>query len=300
MQSTHPIGRRRDDGSSFIEILVSIVLLGTAGIAVLTAVGAAATGAATHRSIATAQAAVSAAADELAGASTAFRPCASADDYGRTLPSDLGVSVVDVEHWQSGAWESSCDPVTDTLHRVTLEARSGERGTATLSVVKRRPSDPNADYVMNQDTGGGAPVVPTGPTPGIDGTTTTTTTVPPTTVPPSTVPTTTVPGPRPTCTVERIRTNSRWMDTISLTVRNDTPNTYDWTDWSVQLRYEGVGVEQNGFFVSTWDADVLTLTPAWSWLPLRDDSSRDVTILEPGGSLRRVDEADIECSVVVP
>lgn len=296
---------KRDSGASFIEVLVSIVLLGTSGVAVLTAVGAAATGAATNRSLSEAQAAASRAADELTSIAVPFEPCASPGHYESRLPSELAVRVVEVRHWRAGAWGVDCDPATDTLQLVTVEAANGERSASTLRVVKRRPSDPDAEYVMNQDAGGVAPVMPTGPTPGIDGTTTTTstTTTTTTTVPtptPTTVAPTTVPERAPDCIVDRVRVRRRSDDSIDIEIVNDTGRDLDWSEWLVRLGYEGVGAEETGSFVSTWDGDVLTLTPASRSLTLRDGTTRSMTILEPSGSLSDLDEDEIDCEVVLP
>ncbi|MEQ9162065.1 MAG: hypothetical protein RLN74_05110, partial [Ilumatobacter fluminis] len=54
-----------DLGATFIELLVSIVLLGTAGVAVLAALSTAATGAATNRTIAEVQASLATAGDAM-------------------------------------------------------------------------------------------------------------------------------------------------------------------------------------------------------------------------------------------
>jgi len=58
---------RLDRGMSYVEVLVSVILLGTAGVAVLGAAASAARGASTQRAVADSQIVLAAASDGLSG-----------------------------------------------------------------------------------------------------------------------------------------------------------------------------------------------------------------------------------------
>jgi len=316
--------RQRDIGAGFLELLVSVVLLGTAGIAVLSAVGAAAFGATSQREIAEAQAALSAVNDEFSTGAIAFEPCGTEAHYGPLVSSEHDVDVTDVQYWDASAWSINCDATTNTMQLLTLVADSADRGNIERQVVIRQPSDPDAEYVVNQGagSGNGAPITPAAPTPGINGTTTTTaaatttttTTVAPgptttttTTVAPgstttttttSTTTTTTIPGPAPTCRVASITVNKDWKDSVVIEVSNTSTHTYASSGWAIRLGYDGSGAEQNGHYVSTWSDGELTLTPADSWLALNGNSTRTLTVLEPPKSMNGVQARKIDCEVV--
>ncbi|MCB0966013.1 MAG: hypothetical protein KDB37_04200 [Ilumatobacter sp.] len=324
--STFP-NRPRDLGAGFLELLVSVVLLGTAGIAVLSAVGVAAFGATSQREIAQAQAALSAVNEEFATGGIAFEPCGDREWYTDLVPDEFDVAVEGVQYWDVSTWTAICDdPSTDTMQLLTLDADSADRGSITRQVVIRQPSDPDAEYVVNQGSGSGngAPIAPIAPTPGINGTTTTvaaaatttTTTVAPgptttvaagsttttttsttTTVAPTT---TTIPGPAPTCSVTEVTVDEYWKDTIRFSVRNQSNQSFGWTRWVVKLSYKGSGAEENGHYVSTWTDKnkELTLTPAKDWLTLHGNSTVTGRILEPPHTLMGLSPSKIDCQVV--
>lgn len=176
---------RRDLGATFIEILVSVVLLGTAGVAVLTALATAAAGASTQRSVAEAQSSLASAGDAVSEADP------DADDYldcDANSPSDIiagyqatvdavrapsaaPVVVTGVEFWNSTSetYGAACrfDPEGDRLQRVTLATDTGG-STHELAVVKRPASEPTLNVGPLPPGGSGATMTPT-PTPGLDG-----------------------------------------------------------------------------------------------------------------------------------
>ncbi len=166
----HPDATPRDTGATFIEILVSIVLLGTAGIAVLSALAASATGAAVQREVSTTQAALASAADAVTDVDAAddnYVVCASPGSYAALVANAsprATVTVERVEFWNptTQAYQSSCVSAdADRLQRLTLSASDGDR-TATLSVVKRRAGSPTLNTVPTPPaSGSGGMVDPT-------------------------------------------------------------------------------------------------------------------------------------------
>lgn len=152
----------RDIGASFIEMLVAVVILGTAGVAVLTALAAAATGASTHRDVARAQQWLASAGDAIADVNVdadQYVPCAQPGDYQPIVESIRSadapaITVTEVEYWTAAqAFDPShanCDGATghyatgQRLQRVTLEATID--GVArSLTVVKRPALEPTVD-----------------------------------------------------------------------------------------------------------------------------------------------------------
>lgn len=126
-------GRLRDAGMSLIEVLVAITLLGTAGVATLTALHASVRGSTNHEARSVALAELSAAASYLASVRVA-----SCDDYAAVLaarPETLAtpratVTLVSVD----------C-PAGETLRRVTLRATDQQgRAEETLTIVHGGPT----------------------------------------------------------------------------------------------------------------------------------------------------------------
>lgn len=165
--------RLGDRGATFIELLVSIVLIGTAGVAVVTALAVAIQGADQHRDVADAQAWLASAGDALAEvpplAADNYVPCdAAQSDQGRAaivaayqtvvdgLPIPHDVSVDDVQFWDSNFTADPTDDVFqadcwftngDRLQRITLSSDVAG-ATRDLNVVKR----PALDQTVNLGT----------------------------------------------------------------------------------------------------------------------------------------------------
>ena len=177
---------RRDHGSTFIELLISIVLIGTAVIAVLAAVAAAATGARVSDEISKAQSLLASAADFLTyvaepGEDT-YVECASVSDYQTLVDSEFGpsqIDVVSVEYWDSttgpGVFDSnqsSCPARfadLDRLQRVVLVVSVGDN-ERSVAVLKRPAVAPDGDpgaLPIPPDTSGEAGGVVPAPTPGL-------------------------------------------------------------------------------------------------------------------------------------
>ena len=153
----HPRPRRRDSGTTFIELLISIVILGTAGIAVLTAVAATTRATTTHDRVASAQAQLADAGDILSdvtysGGDPHYDDCASPAQYNTRLANDWpeqaaswpNVAVIDVEVWDDPAnnWIPTSDPscVNGAMQKVTLQATI-DGLTRQLTVVKRQGTE---------------------------------------------------------------------------------------------------------------------------------------------------------------
>lgn len=146
---------RRDAGVTFIEMLVTMVLLGLASIAVLTAIAATVRATATHDRVATAQAQLADAGDVLSDAiyvdgvgDPYYIDCAlpaqydallAAPEWAEQASSWPAVSVADIEFWNGLGWvgQASCTPGARQLQRITLSATI-EGHTRELVVVKRR------------------------------------------------------------------------------------------------------------------------------------------------------------------
>lgn len=129
---------RRDNGFSLVEVLVSIVLLGTAGVAILGAVGASAQGATTHRQQADSQAVIAAGSEVLMG----IKPVACTAAAATYLPviqariaslhlagwSGANISIQDVKEWKNGVPQNTCTnavaPVNPQL--VTIKVTSSD------------------------------------------------------------------------------------------------------------------------------------------------------------------------------
>ena len=177
---------RLDLGAAFIEMLVSVVLIGTVGVAVLTALAAAATGARVHSEVSEAQAWLANAGDALVEAESFYLSCDAepdpaviADQYEAQIiaPITVGASaptidIIDVEFWDSTVPGYSpvdaCNYSTtqeDRLQRITLQTTiDGQQ--RQLTVVKRPDLPPTINTQPPPTTLGGGNVIPP-PTPGL-------------------------------------------------------------------------------------------------------------------------------------
>lgn len=182
MSSQHP-HPESDRGSTFIEILVAVVLLGVAGVAVLTALGAAAAGAAVNRSVSDAQAALATAGDALTDtqsevAEDNYLDCDTNTEsqivaaYTAVVAAvSTGIDVADVEYWSGTGWDTSACAFGsgERLQRITLSAVA-DGATKTLQVVKRPMTDPTVGVgPLPPGASGAGPDVEIEHTPGLDG-----------------------------------------------------------------------------------------------------------------------------------
>ncbi len=175
---------RRDSGASFIEMLVSIVLIGTVGIAVLTALAAATRGAKTHHDLSEAQAWLASTGDAISDPDSPYVNCelTSAADIATAYELNIiapitastgapTIDIISVEFWDSvlltygGDGDCRYDSQGDRLQRVTIETTiNGDK--RTLAVVKRPESPPTVNTGVPPTTLGGGNVIPPA-TPGL-------------------------------------------------------------------------------------------------------------------------------------
>ena len=150
--------RPRDLGASFLELLVAIVLLGTAGVAVLASMSAATVGARTSDEVADIQSLLSEA-SVLVGDTypelVPFVACDSGTDvatsYRDVIQAELAeggrgkIEVVAVRFWNGSAFVSGCT-TAHRLQEVELRATLGDSSRAA-KVVKRPLAPPPCEVL---------------------------------------------------------------------------------------------------------------------------------------------------------
>lgn len=144
---------RPDRGASFVEVAVSIVILGMATIAVLTALAAATTTAGVRRNARDAQFALTVAGEAVTDVRGPYVPCATPTEPSyaaavavprRLYPHLAPVTIDTIEYWDGGdggAWSTTCRfDEGYRLQRITLVVTvDGTR--RSLTVVKRPDPD---------------------------------------------------------------------------------------------------------------------------------------------------------------
>jgi Tfp pilus assembly protein PilE len=142
-------GSRRaagERGETLVELLVTVVILGTAVVALVGALALAVRVSDIHRKQATAGAAVRAFAETLEtylARPDTYQGCADADDYTALAlydaPSGYQERVVDVDYWDGSTFAETCT-LDRGIQRVSLEvASTDQRASETLDVVLRNP-----------------------------------------------------------------------------------------------------------------------------------------------------------------
>ena len=145
-------GPREERGESLIEVLITVVILGLAVVAILSALGTLVRGTDIHRQQSNATVVAENAAEAIKGNGTAFVTCATPADYaaavaGTTRPTGWAApTVLTVQYWNGSGFGSTCydstaAPLLAPLQLVSVKAASPNgRGTSLLSFVKRRAS----------------------------------------------------------------------------------------------------------------------------------------------------------------
>lgn len=156
---THRSNRRRhaDSGASFIELLVAVVILGTAGVGVLVAMSAAAVGARTSDEVSKAQSLLAESVGFLTDTDPEHIPyaaCATAGPtsaYQQRLDALTGgsVRITAISYWNrtTSTFGAACrHDQGDRLQQITVEATTGDAAVAAV-IVKRPWSIPLAGTV---------------------------------------------------------------------------------------------------------------------------------------------------------
>jgi type II secretory pathway pseudopilin PulG len=140
----------RDRGDTLVELLVSIAIMGIAGVAIFGALLTSVKVSDYHRKQASAGAYVHNVAEALTTfAATGYKQCATKTDYppptvGYTAPAGFSASTTSVAYWiiSSGTWATTgCTPSSDSgVQRVSIQVASSDgRATESLQVVVRQP-----------------------------------------------------------------------------------------------------------------------------------------------------------------
>jgi hypothetical protein len=145
---------RRDSGTSFVEIVVSVVILGTVCIGVLNAIATAAVGARIHREVSSSQAWIATFADEMVAIESQYRPCtvgvstvvaayqAEANAIKATLSTNATITVTAVRFWDgtTSTFGTTCRLVQGyRLQEVSIAITQPRAATFVTTLVKRPP-----------------------------------------------------------------------------------------------------------------------------------------------------------------
>lgn len=134
---------RHDRGETLVELLVTIVILGIAGVAILGATLIAVDSSVLHRSQAQAQAGLRSWAEQIARAS--YTECAGTSSFPAPsgVSSDFSWTVNGVQYWDGSQFVASCAGTDRGVQKVTLQVtvpRTVYPGfSQKLDVVVRKP-----------------------------------------------------------------------------------------------------------------------------------------------------------------
>jgi hypothetical protein len=144
----------RDSGTSFVEIVVSVVILGTVCIGVLNAIATAAVGARIHREVSSSQAWIATFADEMVAIESQYRPCTltydtvlaayqqEANAIKASLSTDATITVTAVRFWDERTltFTTSCRLAQGyRLQEVSIAITQPGTTTFVTTLVKRPP-----------------------------------------------------------------------------------------------------------------------------------------------------------------
>lgn len=139
--------RSSEAGTTLIELLVAVAIMGIAFVTILGGIGTAIIGADYQRRDATSGVVLTSAAEKIVADTKPYKPCAQPVDYqDPPSPSGFTVSVTEVAFWDGSSRFvplSSCTPAADKgiqLIKLSLTPPSGPRANEVepLEVVKRQ------------------------------------------------------------------------------------------------------------------------------------------------------------------
>ena len=137
-----------DRGETLVELLVSVTILGLAGVALIAGLSSAVVISDVHRKQTTAGATVRnyAEAIETAVRTTGYQAsCTPAYAAGFAGPAGFSApTVAAVSFWNGSSFPTACDPATDQgAQRLVLQVSSVDgRATERLAIVVRKPCEP--------------------------------------------------------------------------------------------------------------------------------------------------------------
>ncbi len=137
---------RSEAGTTLVELLMAVAILGIAVVSIVTAMGTSIIGTDHHRKQAQAHTVLLSAVDVVK--SQAYQSCATAGSYapatGVTLPAGWTASVVSVQsvtYWNGSTFAASPCVPDPKLQLVKVQVATPDgRATESVSVVKRNPS----------------------------------------------------------------------------------------------------------------------------------------------------------------
>lgn len=176
--------RSRDSGTSFVEIVVSVVILGTVCIAVLNAIATAAVGARIHREVSSSQAWIATFADEMVAIESQYQPCTGASDAGvgtvvaayqtevnaikATLSTDATITVTTVKFWDGTTFGTTCRVAQGyRLQEVSIAITQPGATTFVTTLVKRPPPSTIPTQGIVPASGVDPSTIVLAPTPGL-------------------------------------------------------------------------------------------------------------------------------------
>ena len=141
--------RRDEAGTTLVEVLMTVAILGIAVVAIVAAMGTSIIGTDHHRKQAQAQTVLLSATDAVKSqTANPYQPCATTGSYSAgsnvTLPAGWTASAVtvrSVKYWNGSAFAVSCPSPDSKLQLIDVQVATPDgRATESVAVVKRNPS----------------------------------------------------------------------------------------------------------------------------------------------------------------
>jgi type II secretory pathway pseudopilin PulG len=146
----HPLAARGEAGSSLVELVVSIMLLGVVAAGLFGALVASVRGAATHQELSTMSAALNSSSELVSGPATPYVSCtsnaptpleaynAAVAGLGSNAAGRVTTEVESVETWDGSQFVAACPAAgSRTLELVRLRVTTAQGLTRELTITKR-------------------------------------------------------------------------------------------------------------------------------------------------------------------